>query len=61
MNQALNLVANVVGKGTKRRREKAISMADPLTMRIMLYEKELNQLISQISRTKPVRTHMFRV
>ena len=45
MNQALNLVANVNGKGTNRRSEKAIGMADPLIMRTMLHENEFNQRI----------------
>ena len=61
MNQALNLVANAAGKGMNRRSEKAIGVTDPLTMRTMLHEKELNQLILQLSRIKRVRTHMFRV
>lgn len=39
MNQALNLVVDVVGKGMNRRSEKAIGMADPLTSRTILYEK----------------------
>ena len=39
MNQALNLVANAPGKGTNRRSENAIGMADPLTRRTILHGK----------------------
>ena len=39
MNQELNFVANAPGKGTNRRSEKAIGMADPLTRRTMLHGK----------------------
>ena len=42
INQALNLVTDVAGKGIKRSSEKTIGMADPLTSRTILYVEDVN-------------------